>query len=131
MTLWTRSTTLNKRQSIVFFSCRFLPCWLTLSFDSHYEQGYKDGFDHGRLHGLFEGRAIGQEKAFEIWEEVGYIEGTALFWQSVISVQNQGGVVHKKVSSRYVRWIQLYTGRILAARLSTFLTCFSLEPQIT
>ncbi|KAH8090850.1 hypothetical protein HD553DRAFT_330412 [Filobasidium floriforme] len=74
---------------------------------TYYQQGYKDGFEHGRLHGLFEGRAIGQEKAFEIWEEVGYIEGIALFWRAVAekqtSSQAEGG---KKVSPRAQNHIQ-------------------------
>jgi primary-amine oxidase len=70
-------------------------------FCSYYEQGYKDGFDHGRLHGLFEGRAIGQEKAYEIWEEVGFMEGMALFWQSVATKQAEGqSSSGKKVTSR-------------------------------
>ena len=67
----------------------------------YYQQGYKDGFEHGRLHGLFEGRAIGQEKAFEIWEEVGYIEGIALFWRAVAEKQTSGQAEGgKKVSPR-------------------------------
>lgn len=45
-----------------------------------YRDGYQAGFDHGRLHGLFEGRALGQEKCFEIWEEVAYMEGWAEMW---------------------------------------------------
>lgn len=44
---------------------------------SFFQQGYQDGFDHGKLHGLFEGRELGKEKAFEIWEELGYYEGWA------------------------------------------------------
>ena len=68
---------------------------------SYYQQGYKDGFDHGRLHGLFEGRAIGQEKAFEIWEEVGFIEGIALFWRNVAERQEGGQISSgKKVTAR-------------------------------
>ncbi|ORX39118.1 hypothetical protein BD324DRAFT_649208 [Kockovaella imperatae] len=45
-----------------------------------YAQGYDDGHAHGRLHGLFEGRQLGKEKAFELWEEVGFYEGSAMFW---------------------------------------------------
>jgi hypothetical protein len=52
---------------------------------------------------LFEGRAIGQEKAYEIWEEVGFMEGMALFWQTVAAKQAAGGQAlgSKKVTSRY------------------------------
>lgn len=42
-----------------------------------YEKGYADGHAHGRLHGLFEGRALGAEKAWELWEELGFYEGFA------------------------------------------------------
>ncbi|WWC91259.1 uncharacterized protein L201_006202 [Kwoniella dendrophila CBS 6074] len=42
-----------------------------------YQQGYQDGFDHGKLHGLFEGRELGKEKAWELWEEVGFYQGLA------------------------------------------------------
>lgn len=52
--------------------------WLTHTPNSFYSSGYQDGYDHGRLHGLFEGREIGKEKAYEIWEEVGYYEGWAM-----------------------------------------------------
>jgi hypothetical protein len=55
-----------------------------------YEEGYRSGFDHGRLHGLFEGRALGQEKCFELWEEVGYYEGFAGFWVGALSRSMEG-----------------------------------------
>ncbi|KZT38379.1 DUF1715-domain-containing protein [Sistotremastrum suecicum HHB10207 ss-3] len=48
-----------------------------------YDAGHKDGFAHGRIHGLIEGRALGREKGFELWEEIGYYEGTANFWKTV------------------------------------------------
>ncbi|TDL20439.1 hypothetical protein BD410DRAFT_371661 [Rickenella mellea] len=41
-----------------------------------YNAGHADGFAHGRIHGLIEGRAVGRQKGFEIWEEVGYYEGS-------------------------------------------------------
>ncbi|GFZ47414.1 hypothetical protein JCM24511_05157 [Saitozyma sp. JCM 24511] len=55
-----------------------------------YEEGYRSGFDHGRLHGLFEGRALGQEKCFELWEEVGYYEGFAGFWVGALTRSMEG-----------------------------------------
>ncbi|KAG9047135.1 hypothetical protein FS837_002966 [Tulasnella sp. UAMH 9824] len=51
---------------------------------SFYNSGYEDGFAHGRIHGLIEGRSLGKEKGFEIWEEVGFYRGFALFWIAVI-----------------------------------------------
>ncbi|KIO23124.1 hypothetical protein M407DRAFT_244894 [Tulasnella calospora MUT 4182] len=51
---------------------------------SFYNSGYEDGFSHGRVHGLIEGRALGKEKGFGIWEEVGFYRGFALFWAAVI-----------------------------------------------
>ncbi|KDQ09536.1 hypothetical protein BOTBODRAFT_89431, partial [Botryobasidium botryosum FD-172 SS1] len=53
-----------------------------------YTNGYQDGFDHGRIHGLIEGRAIGREKGFQMWEEVGFYEGTALFWKAICETQD-------------------------------------------
>ena len=64
--------------------------WLTLlTFRRFYAQGYADGHAHGQLHGLFEGRELGREKGFELWEEVGYYEGTALFWMENIAGQSE------------------------------------------
>ncbi|KAJ7597701.1 DUF1715-domain-containing protein [Mycena floridula] len=48
-----------------------------------YDSGFKDGFAHGRIHGLIEGRALGREKGFEMWEELGFYEGFALFERKV------------------------------------------------
>ncbi|GAA6044356.1 hypothetical protein JCM8097_008404, partial [Rhodosporidiobolus ruineniae] len=38
----------------------------------------------GELHGLFEGRELGRDKAWELWEEIGYAEGTARVWGKVL-----------------------------------------------
>lgn len=54
---------------------------------SFYKSGYDAGFQHGQAHGVFEGRALGQEKGFEIWEELGYYKGTAIFWQAVAQLE--------------------------------------------
>lgn len=51
---------------------------------SFYNSGFQEGFAHGALHGTFEGRALGKEKAFELWEEVGYYEGMGLFWKDLL-----------------------------------------------
>lgn len=64
--------------------------------DTHYTEGYKSGYDHGALHGIFEGRELGQEKCFEWWEELGYLEGQAMFWRRLGEV-GQGG---KKMTGR-------------------------------
>ncbi|CAD6580644.1 MAG: hypothetical protein CYPHOPRED_001323 [Cyphobasidiales sp. Tagirdzhanova-0007] len=48
-----------------------------------YKSGYEAGFQHGQAHGVFDGRALGQEKGFEIWEEIGYYLGQAKFCEAV------------------------------------------------
>lgn len=55
---------------------------------SFFQSGYSAGFAHGKLHGLFEGRALGKEKGFELWEEVGYYEGVAGLWKLVLDRQD-------------------------------------------
>ncbi|KAK0546041.1 hypothetical protein OC846_005427 [Tilletia horrida] len=57
---------------------------LTSLEDSAYQRGYAGGHDHGKLHGTFEGRQLGREKGYEIWDEVGYYEGVAQFWQTAL-----------------------------------------------
>jgi len=52
-----------------------------------YDAGYTDGFAHGRTHGLIEGRALGCEKGFEIWEEIGFYEGFARTCQAIHDAQ--------------------------------------------
>lgn len=58
----------------------------TLEEDS-YKDGYSAGHAHGKLHGTFEGRQLGRDKGFEIWDEVGFYEGTARFWRGVLGKQ--------------------------------------------
>ncbi|KAK9896893.1 DUF1715-domain-containing protein [Cystobasidium minutum MCA 4210] len=48
-----------------------------------YTSGYEAGFEHGKAHGVFEGRALGQEKGFEVFEELYYYAGQARFWQAI------------------------------------------------
>lgn len=57
--------------------------------ESFYQRGIQSGTPHGELHGLFEGRALGREKGWELWEEVGYYEGVARFWKVVLSAQGK------------------------------------------
>jgi hypothetical protein len=57
---------------------------------SFYTAGYEDGYVHGRLHGLIEGRALGAEKGFELWEELGFYEGAARLWTSILSTDSNG-----------------------------------------
>ena len=54
-----------------------------LTVHSFYDAGHADGFAHGRIHGLIEGRALGREKGFEMWEELGFYEGTARAWRAL------------------------------------------------
>lgn len=55
--------------------------------ESAYRDGFQAGSAHGKLHGTFEGRQLGREKGFEIWDEVGFYEGTARFWKGVLAKQ--------------------------------------------
>lgn len=55
-----------------------------------YHVGHEDGYQHGRLHGLIEGRALGAEKGFELWEELGFYEGVARFWTTIVSTDASG-----------------------------------------
>jgi Essential protein Yae1, N terminal len=55
-----------------------------------YTTGYEDGYAHGRFHGLIEGRALGAEKGFELWEELGFYEGAARLWTAVFSTDSNG-----------------------------------------
>jgi hypothetical protein len=57
---------------------------------SFYSIGYEDGYKHGRLHGLIDGRALGAEKGFELWEELGFYEGTARLWTAIASTDASG-----------------------------------------
>jgi Essential protein Yae1, N terminal len=54
-----------------------------------YDEGYQDGFSHGHIHGLIEGRALGREKGFEMWEELGFYEGFAKTWMTVLVKQGK------------------------------------------
>lgn len=63
---------------------------LTLE-ERFYQEGLDSGTPHGQLHGLFEGRALGREKGWELWEEVGYYEGVAKLWKAVLVSQGKEG----------------------------------------
>ncbi|GAA5915807.1 hypothetical protein JCM6882_006105 [Rhodosporidiobolus microsporus] len=58
---------------------------------SFYQSGFNSGLPHGELHGLIEGRELGREKAWEIWEEIGYMEGVGRFWAGVCRRNGKGG----------------------------------------
>ena len=74
-----------------------------------YSEGFQDGFTHGQLHGLFEGRELGKEKAFDLWEEVGYYEGTAMFWmESLQGSQGTGTAGGKSKETRYATKHSIY-----------------------
>lgn len=73
--------------------------------ETHYQQGYTDGHAHGALHGLYEGRELGQEKCFEWWEELGFLEGQAQLWRRLANAQGGAG---KKISPRYVTEHQIF-----------------------
>ncbi|KAM0751241.1 DUF1715-domain-containing protein [Meredithblackwellia eburnea MCA 4105] len=56
-----------------------------------YDQGFSSGLPHGELHGLFEGRQLGREHSWQIWEEVGYYEGMAILWKHLLISQGKTG----------------------------------------
>lgn len=41
------------------------------------------------MHGAIEGRAMGREKGYEIWEELGFYEGFAQTWKAVYAIENR------------------------------------------
>lgn len=53
--------------------------------EASYKQGFAEGKAHGSLHGIFEGRQLGTLKGFEVWQEVGYMQGLAKFWLQAMS----------------------------------------------
>jgi len=54
-----------------------------------YSTGWNSGFPHGELHGLFEGRELGREKSWELWEEIGYYQGVARLWKVILKRQGK------------------------------------------
>jgi hypothetical protein len=36
------------------------------------------------MHGLIEGKALGCEKGYEMWEELGFYQGFASIWQTFL-----------------------------------------------
>lgn len=58
--------------------------------ESAYKEGFADGQAHGNLHGLFEGRELGTLKGFEVWEEIGFIQGIARFWHQAMVTSTSG-----------------------------------------
>lgn len=55
-----------------------------------FETGYQDGLRHGQEHGLFEGKAFGREKGFELWEEIGFYEGFGDVWKEICEREDGG-----------------------------------------
>ncbi|TNY22997.1 hypothetical protein DMC30DRAFT_86992 [Rhodotorula diobovata] len=49
-----------------------------------YDQGLASGLPHGHLHGLIEGRELGRDHAWTLWDEIGHLEGTALLWRAIL-----------------------------------------------
>lgn len=73
--------------------------------DSSFRDGFSAGHAHGKLHGTFEGRALGREKGFELWDEVGFYEGTARFWRGVLAKQVESLPVSQR-SRKQVKQLQ-------------------------
>ncbi|GAA5991955.1 hypothetical protein JCM10908_002288 [Rhodotorula pacifica] len=86
------------------------PAFSHASFDglleleqTFYQAGFDGGFPHGELHGLFEGRELGREKSWELWEEIGYYEGTARLWQAILQDGANGNSSRSQQSLLAVR----------------------------
>lgn len=77
--------------------------------DSAYRDGFGAGSAHGKLHGTFEGRQLGREKGFEIWDEVGFYEGTARFWKGVLAKQVESVPTHMR-SRKQMKQLQHLNG---------------------
>ncbi|CAO1635156.1 unnamed protein product [Parajaminaea phylloscopi] len=73
--------------------------------ETSYRDGFSAGHAHGKLHGTFEGRQLGREKGFEIWDEVGFYEGTARFWRGVLGKQVESIPAHLR-SRKQVKQLQ-------------------------
>jgi hypothetical protein len=82
---------------------------------SFYTSGYEAGFEHGRAHGVFEGRALGQEKGFETFEELYYYAGQARFWQAV---------AQEDIKKR--KWAHIFTRLLMFCMLSSSMLCRAL-----
>ncbi|BGP39456.1 hypothetical protein JCM10450v2_003418 [Rhodotorula kratochvilovae] len=52
-----------------------------------YDQGFQGGLPHGHLHGLIEGRELGRDNAWTLWEEIGYYQGVAALWKGILAAQ--------------------------------------------
>ncbi|KAK4046288.1 hypothetical protein OIV83_006162 [Microbotryomycetes sp. JL201] len=52
-----------------------------------YQNGVHAGRPHGELHGLFEGRALGRDKAWDMWTEIGHYEGTGRLLMAMLMLQ--------------------------------------------
>lgn len=55
--------------------------------EQFYQRGFAQGLPHGHLHGLFEGRELGRDNSWTLWEEIGYIQGMALVWKRILALQ--------------------------------------------
>ncbi|GAA6008340.1 ribosome biosynthesis protein LTO1 [Rhodotorula paludigena] len=55
--------------------------------EQFYQRGFAQGLPHGHLHGLFEGRELGRDNSWTLWEEIGYIQGMALVWKCILALQ--------------------------------------------
>ncbi|WWC64073.1 uncharacterized protein I303_106680 [Kwoniella dejecticola CBS 10117] len=89
-----------------------------------YQEGYQAGYDHGQLHGLFEGRELGKEKAWELWEEIGFYEGFAQVYISLLGSGGKGVEGSKRGKDARA----LSHAQILLSAISTFPTYNPSQP---
>jgi len=107
--------------------------------ETAYNEGFSDGETHGKLHGLFEGRDLGTLKGFEVWEEIGYMQGVASFWLQLVSRTSANSRKQAKQRQQLQSLLEMITtlpmengedvnlfGMIEKIRAKYRLACFSL-----
>lgn len=70
----------RERKRLRFFLLLLILRTFFLKKKRSFNRGWLEGNEHGKLHGLFEGRQLGTEKGFELWMELGTMEGVATTW---------------------------------------------------
>ena len=53
-----------------------------------FDEGYKEGLDRGTLLGREEGKTLGVQAGYELWDELGFYIGFATTWEAILTQQN-------------------------------------------
>lgn len=96
-----------------------------------FDSGHEEGYAHGRIHGLIEGRSLGNEKGFEMWEEIGFYEGFSIIWRSILEQQNRFDE-YARPSCVFTRMTHgEFAAVVQCITFSTFLTLFHSSRVLT